>query len=297
MSLFKDVRAAAPSTTPPRTTLDHAPSAAGPAPRPAAWARRLAPLLLVALVAGCSNTAKDEELRNSPEKLYAQAKDDLASGSFDAAIKGLERVEGRASGTLLGQQATLDLAYAQWRTNERVLAIATLDRFVKLHPSSPGMDYALYLKGLVNFNDNMGFLSSVSRQNLSERDQQASRDAFQAFGQLVEQFPDSKYADDGRARMDYIVNALAEYEVHVARYYYRRSAFLAAANRAQQAVRDYQRAPASEEALYIMAASYEKLGLDTLRTDAERVLKQNFPNTRYVKDGVRLPDKPWWQFW
>ena len=296
MSLFKDARPAAPSTATPRTAPDHAPGA-GAAPGPGAWALRLAPLLLVALIAACGSTAKDEELRNSPEKLYAQAKDDLAAGSFDAAIKSLERVEGRASGTLLGQQATLDLAYAQWRTNERVLAIATLDRFIKLHPSSPGMDYALYLKGLVNFNDNLGFLSSVSRQNLSERDQQASRDAFQAFGQLIEQFPQSKYSDDARARMDYIVNALAEYEVHVARYYYRRSAFLAAANRAQQAVRDYQRAPASEEALYIMAASYEKLGLNTLRADAERVLKTNFPNTRYVKDGVRLPDKPWWQFW
>ena len=296
MSLFKDARPAAPSTATPQTAPDHAPGA-GAAPKHGAWALRLAPLLLAALIAACGNTAKDAELRNSPEKLYAQAKDDLAAGSFDAAIKALERVEGRASGTLLGQQATLDLAYAQWRTNERVLAIATLDRFIKLHPSSPGMDYALYLKGLVNFNDNLGFLSSVSRQSLSERDQQASRDAFQAFGQLIEQFPESKYSDDARARMDYIVNALAEYEVHVARYYYRRSAFLAAANRAQQAVRDYQRAPASEEALYIMAASYEKLGLDTLRADAERVLKTNFPKTRYVKDGVRLADKPWWQFW
>ena len=258
---------------------------------------RLAPWLLIATLAGCGSTANEDELRNSPEKLYAKAKDDLAAGSFEPAIKALERVEGRAAGTLLGQQATLDLAYAQWRTNERVLAIATLDRFIKLHPSSPGMDYALYLKGLINFNDNMGFLSSVSRQNLSERDQQASRDAFQAFTQLIEQFPESKYADDARARMDYIVNALADYEVHVARYYYRRSAFLAAANRAQQAVRDYQRAPASEEALYIMAASYDKLGLEALRNDAERVLKTNFPATRYVKDGVRLADKPWWQFW
>ena len=258
---------------------------------------RLAPWLLIAALAGCGSTATEDELRNSPEKLYAKAKDDLAAGSFEPAIKALERVEGRAAGTLLGQQATLDLAYAQWRTNERVLAIATLDRFIKLHPSSPGMDYALYLKGLINFNDNMGFLSSVSRQNLSERDQQASRDAFQAFTQLIEQFPESKYADDARARMDYIVNALADYEVHVARYYYRRAAYLAAANRAQLAVRDYQRAPATEEALYIMAASYDKLGLEALRNDAERVLKTNFPATRYVKDGVRLADKPWWQFW
>jgi outer membrane protein assembly factor BamD len=257
-------------------------------------------LLMIALLSAltaCGTTSKDEELRNSPEKLYAQAKEDLASGSYEPAIKALEKVEGRAAGTLLAQQATLDLAYAQWRTSERVMAIATLDRFIKLHPSSPAMDYALYLKGLINFNDNMGFLSSFSRQNITERDQQASRDAFQTFGQLVEQYPESRYASDGRARMDYIVNALAEYEVHVARYYYRRSAFVAAANRAQLAVRDYQRAPATEEALFIMAASYEQLGLQTLRDDAERVLKANFPQTRYFKDGVRLPDRAWWQFW
>ncbi len=264
-----------------------------------AGTRRLLPLLVVlaASLAGCGTTSRDDELRNSPEKLYAQAKDDLSAGSYEQAIKALERVEGRAAGTLLGQQATLDLAYAQWRTGERVLAIATLDRFIKLHPSSPGMDYALYLKGLINFNDNMGFLSGFSRQNLAERDQQASRDAFQAFGQLIEQYPDSKYAADGRARMDYIVNSLAEYEVFVARYYYRRAAYLAAANRAQLAVRDYQRAPATEEALYIMAASYNQLGLSTLKDDAERVLKKNFPASRHFKDGLLQPDKAWWQFW
>ena len=257
----------------------------------------LGALVLIAALSGCGTTSRDEDLRNSPEKLYAQAKEDLNAGSFEPAIKSLERVEGRAAGTLLGQQATLDLAYAQWRTNERVLAIATLDKFIKLHPSSPGMDYALYLKGLINFNDNAGFLSSISRQNVAERDQQASRDAFQAFGQLIEQFPGSKYAADARARMDYIVNALAEYEVHVARYYYRRAAYLAAANRAQLTLRDYQRAPATEEALYILASSYEKLGLDTLKVDAERVLKANFPNSPFIKNGVRIADKAWWVFW
>lgn len=252
-------------------------------------------LALSAALSGCGSTPKDE--RNSAEKLYADAKDDLSAGSYDAAIKGFEKVEGRAAGTLLAQQALLDMAYAQWKSGERVQAIATLDRFIKLHPSSPAFDYALYLKGLVNFNDNMGFLSSISRQNVSERDQQASRDAYQAFQQLVEQFPDSKYTPDARQRMDYIVNALAEYEVHVARYYYRRSAFLAAANRAQLAVREYQGAPAVEEALYIMVVSYEKLGLTALRDDAERVMKKNFPNSRHFKDGIRLPEQAWWQFW
>ena len=253
--------------------------------------------VLAATLAGCGSTPRGDDDRNAPEKLYASAKEDLAAGSYEPAIKALERVEGRAAGTLLAQQAMLDLAYAKWRTNERVEALAKLDRFIKLYPSSPALDYALYLKGLVNFNDNTGFLSSLSRQDISERDQQASRDAYLAFGQLVEQFPDSKYSDDARQRMDYIVNALAAYEVHVARYYYRRQAYVAAANRAQIAVREYQRAPATEEALYIMAASYEKLGLMPLKDDAERVLKRNFPETRYIRDGVRVPDRAWWQFW
>lgn len=270
------------------------PLARGPAPRrPRAG---LAALVVLAALVGCGSSPLDDD-RSSPEKLYASAKEDLNAGSYDLAIKQLERVEGRASGTLLAQQAMLDLAYAKWRINERVEAIATLDRFIRLHPSSPAMDYALYLKGVVNFNDSMGFLSGISRQNLSERDQQASRDSFQAFAQLVQQYPDSKYSDDARARMDFIVSSLAEYEVHVARYYYRRQAYVAAANRAQLAVREYQQSSSVEEALYIMAASYDRLGLTQLRDDAERVLKQNYPNTRFIKDGVRVPERAWWQFW
>ncbi len=257
-----------------------------------------APLVLTmaAMLVGCGSNPKDDD-RGSVEKLYASAKEDLAAGSYDQAAKQLERVEGRAAGTLLAQQAMLDLAYAKWRLNERVDALSTLDRFIKLHPSSPALDYALYLKGVVNFNETMGFLSQVSRQDLSERDQQASRDSYQAFEQLVQTFPDSKYSEDGRARMGYIVNSLAEYELHVARYYYRRQAFVAAANRAQLAVREYPQTPAVEEALYIMAASYDKLGLDQLRSDAERVLKLNYPETRYIRNGVRVPERAWWQFW
>ena len=110
-------------------------------------------------------------------------------------------------------------------------------------------------------------------------------------------FPQSRYADDGRGRMDYIVNALADYELHVARYYFRRGAFLAAANRAQQTVQEYPQTPANEEALYIMMSSYERLGLDQLRADTERVLKQNFPSNRFSVDGVRRTQRAWWRFW
>ena len=260
------------------------------------WASAIIARALV--FSGCSSPPKEDPNSTAAvERLYADAKDDMASGGYDRAIKTLERVEGRAAGTLLAQQATLDLAYAQYRTSERAAALATLDRFIKLHPSSPALDYALYLRGIVNFNDNLGILGSLAQQDLSERDQQASRDAYQAFKQLVTQFPQSRYADDGRARMDYIVNALADYEVHVARYYLRRGAFLAAANRAQQVIQEYPQTPANEEALYIMQVSYERLGLDQLRADAERVLKQNFPNSRYSTEGVRQAKRAWWQLW
>jgi len=255
----------------------------------------IAPLLL-ALLAACSSDPKLND-RGDVDKLYAEAREDMNAGSYERAIKAFERIEGRAAGTLLAQQALLDMAYAQWKSNDKVQAGTTLDRFIKLHPSSPAMDYALYLKGLINFIDNVGFLSFIARQDMSERDQQASRDSYQAFRQLVDQHPYSKYAPDARLRMDYIVNALAEYELHVARYYYRRGAFLAAANRAQQAVRDYQQAPATEEALYILGVSYDRLGLKDLSADADRVLKKNFPNSRYLKDGVRAPTRAWWQFW
>jgi outer membrane protein assembly factor BamD len=258
----------------------------------------MAPLMLAALLAACGSSPKGDD--NSPqavERLYADAKEDMASGSYESAIKALERVEGRAAGTLLAQQATLDLAYVYYKQGERAQSISTLDRFIKLHPSSPALDYALYLRGIVNFNDNRGLLGSLAGQDMSERDQQASRDAHQSFKQLVDQFPNSKYAPDARQRMDYIVNALADYELHVARYYFRRGAFVAAANRAQQAVQEFQQAPATEEALYIMAQSYDKLGLTQLRDDADRVLKKNFPNSRYLVEGLRSPNRSWWQFW
>jgi outer membrane protein assembly factor BamD len=259
--------------------------------------RHLPTIVLALLLAACSSTPKDEASQQAVDKLYAEAKGEMAAGGWDRAARALQRVEGLAAGSLLAQQATLDLAYTYYRQGEKAQALSTLDRFAKLYPSSPAFDYSLYLRGTVNFNDNLGIFGNLAGQDLSERDQQASRDAYQAYKQLVDQFPQSRYAADARLRMDYIVNALAEYEVHVARYYFRRGAYVAAANRAQQALLEFQQAPATEEALYIMTRSYERLGLDTLRNDAERVLKQNFPNSRYIAGGVRQRNRAWWQFW
>jgi len=230
-------------------------------------------------------------------ELYADAKSDMASGAWDAAIKTLERVEGRAAGTILAQQAQLDLAYAYWRSGERAQALAAIERFIKLNPSSPALDYALYLRGVINFNDDIGIMGSLAGQDLAERDSKASRDAYQAFKQLVTQFPDSAYAEDARLRMDYILNTLAQYELYVARYYYRRGAYVAAVNRAQQALVDFEGAPATEEALYIMVQSYDRLGLDTLRDDANRVFQKNFPNSKLPSEGLPRAGKAWWHIW
>lgn len=220
----------------------------------------------------------------------------MESGGYERAIKALERVEGLAAGTLLAQQAQLDLAWLYWKTAEKAQALTTIERFIKLNPSSPALDYALYLRGMINFNDDLGLLGNFTGQDLSERDQRASRDAFQAFKQLVEQFPQSKYAADARYRMDYIVNSLASYEVHVARYYLRRGAYLAAANRAQSAVTEFQETPAVEEALYILTLAYDKLELTQLRDDADRVLRQNFPNSIFIAEGAGARNKrPWWK--
>ena len=265
---------------------------------PLIWRPALLVILAAALqVTGCGTTPKDESAGSTAERLYKDATEDASSGSYERAIKSLERVEGLAAGSVLAQQAQLELAYLHWKSGERETALTAVERFIKLNPSSPALDYALYLRGVINFNDNMGLLSTLARQDLSERDQRASRDAFQAFKQLVDRFPNSRYSADARLRMDYIVNSLAAYEVHVARYYLNRGAYLAAANRAQQAVTDFQQSPSTEEALHILVQSYDKLELPTLRDGAQRVLKTNFPNSRFIAGNSAAGPRAWWRFW
>ncbi|QTN25386.1 outer membrane protein assembly factor BamD [Rhizobacter sp. AJA081-3] len=258
---------------------------------------RAALITLALALAGCGSAPQDESVSWSPEKLYAEAKDEMAAGAYDKAAKLLERLEGRAAGTPLAQQAQIERAYVLWRSGEKAQALTVLERFIKLNPSSPGVDYALYLQGVVNFNDNLGILGNLAAQDLSERDQQASRDSYQSFKQLVDQYPRSIYAEDAQIRMNYIVNSLAAYEVHVARYYFRRGAYIAAANRAQQTVQEFQYSPSAEEALVIMVQSYDRLGLNDLRDDAQRVLAKNFPNSRFASQGLTTRERPWWQIW
>jgi outer membrane protein assembly factor BamD len=246
------------------------------------------------LLSGCSSTPTDPTADWTTEKLYKEARDESVSGAWDRASSLFEKLEGRAAGTPLAQQAQIEKAYAQYRSNEKVQALATLDRFLKLHPASPAVDYALYLKGLVNFNEDLGLFSFVTKQDLSERDQKAAKDSYESFRELVSRFPESKYASDARQRMTYIVNSLAAYEVHVARYYLSRGAHVAAINRAQVAITDYPGVPANKEALQILVKSYEALGMKELKADSQRVLEKNYPETT-----ITPSKKPsaWWKFW
>jgi outer membrane protein assembly factor BamD len=262
--------------------------------------RVLGSVLLAATLAlgGCGllPEVKDETAGWSAQKLYAEAKDNLNSGNYERAVKLFETLEARYPFGRYAQQAQLEVAYAYYKDNEPISAIAACDRFIKLHPNHPNVDYAYYLKGLANFNDDLGFLGKLVDQDLSERDPRAARDAFLSFKELVTRFPDSQYAADSTARMKYLVNALASNEVHVAKYYLKRKAWVAAANRAKEVLKTYPEAPALEEALAIMVVAYDELKLTDLRDDALRVLKLNFPDSPYAK-GVSIKEKAWYRFW
>jgi len=252
---------------------------------------------LLVLTACSSDPSADETVNWSAQRLYGEAKDAMANRDWQKSIKYLERLEARFPYGRFAQQAQLEVGYCYWKESERASAIAAADRFIKLYPNHANVDYAWYLKGLINFNETLGVLWWLTTPDLSDRDPRSSRDAFNAFKEVVTRFPESKYADDSAARMRYLVNTLAQYEVHVARYYMRRGAYLAAANRAQYAIKTYQTAPAVEEAVFLLARAYDAMGMTSLRDDTTRVMLANFPKSRYLTGGEIKPEVPWWRIW
>lgn len=255
-------------------------------------------VMLTLMLAGCGllPEPKDETAGWSAQKLYSEAREAMGDASYDKAIKYFEKLEARYPYGRYAQQSQLEVAYAYYKSGEPASAVAACDRFIKLHPNHPYVDYAYYLKGLVNFNEDLGLLGSLANQDQSERDPKAARESFDSFRELTTKFPNSKYSADATLRMSYLLNALASHEVHVARYYYRRGAHVAAVNRAQFAVQTYPDAPAVEEALFIMVKGYDALGVNDLRDDADRVMRKNFPNSEYLKRGLDRPT-PWWKLW
>jgi len=259
------------------------------------WMRNVVAIVFVLSATACSllPEVKDDTAGWSAERLYQEAHEMFTTGNYTRAVKLFETLEGRYPYGRYAQQAILEGAYANYRANETAAAIAACDRFIRTYPNHPNVDYAYYLKGVVNFREDQGLFGYVVEQDLSERDPKMTKESFGAFKELVARFPESKYAADSVERMRYLTNALSSYEVHVADYYYRRGAYVAAANRAQASLLNYPQTPANEDALILMARSYDQLGLTQLRDDAQRVLKDTFPNGKYLMADAR----PWWNFW
>ena len=256
---------------------------------------RLSVVLLLLFLTACAGTPKDPTLSWSVEKLYAEAREEMSNLQYEKAIPLFEKLEGRAAGTPLAQQAQLEKAYALFKNKDTALALATLNRYIKIHPASPALDYALYLKGLINFNDDIGLLEKLSKQDLADRDQQASRQSFQDFKELVARFPDSKYSADARLRMNHMLNTMARYELIVARYYHRRQAYVAAVNRLQTVIQEFSGSFVNQEALELLVDCYDKQGLNQLRDDTRRILQLNYPNANQPKP--QNDSKSWWRLW
>jgi outer membrane protein assembly factor BamD len=251
------------------------------------------------LLAGCGLLPEqvDETRGWSVQRLYSEAKSELNNYNYEQAIKYYEKLEARYPYGRYAQQAQIEIAYAYYKNNDAAQAMAATERFIKLHPNHPNVDYAYYLKGLISFNDDLGWLGYFSGQDMSERDSKAARESFDAFKDVATRFPDSKYTPDSIDRMNYLVNALAGHEIHVARYYLRRGAYVASVNRVQYSLKSYPRAPANEEGLVILVKAYDAMGATDLRDDAERVMMKNFPNSAYLKGDPRRAKVPWWQIW
>ena len=242
--------------------------------------RFIAFALVAATLAGCAIWGEEQDPTKdwSARRLYDTAKGHLDRGAYEQAIEYYEKLEVRYPFGPLAMQGQLDLIYAYYKFDERPSAIAAADRFIKLHPRHPNVDYAYYLQGLAHFVRGDSILDRVGSKDLSEHDPSTTLQSFRAFEALVQRFPESRYADDSRQRMLYLKNLLATHEIHVARYHMRRGAWLAAANRARYVVENYQRTPMVSDALAVLAIAYREMGLDDLSADAVRVLRLNYPD-------------------
>ena len=222
------------------------------------------------------------------ERLYTEAKRARENSNYTRAVELYEFLETRFPFGVYGQQALLDLAYVYYKTGDHESALSTADRFIRLYPQNNHVDYAYYLQGLVNYNRNSRVTDRIFPTDMSQRDVASARSAFQNFSELLNRFPDSVYASDSSMRMVYLRNLLAEYEMHVARYYMRRKAYVAAVNRARNVVENYGKTPSIPEALVILARSYRIMGMNDLSDDAIRVLELNYPGHPGIAETRRI---------
>jgi outer membrane protein assembly factor BamD len=220
------------------------------------------------------------------EKLYAKAHDDLMNGDYAASTKDYQRLIARFPSGDYNEQAQLELAYSQYKDNQPDDASSTINRFIKTYPTQKHVDYAYYLRGLINFDRTSGVIERyISREgSQARRDQAYNLQAFDDFSELARRFPDSAYTADARQRMIYLRNVLAQYEINVAKFYLRNKAYVASADRAQYVIEHYQQAPQTGDALAILTRSYLALDQKPQAENARKVLALNYPDHPYLTD-------------
>lgn len=243
--------------------------------------------LAVLALAGCSKFKwfqKDEPLETLPvEEMYSVAKTSLENGNLSRSRRYYQRLIARFPYGPYTEQAQLELAYAQYKGNTPEEATSSINRFIRTYPTHPHIDYAYYLKALINFNRENAFLDRIARIDMTQRDQGAPRQAFNDFAELINRYPNSVYAPDARQRMVHLRNLMARHETNVAKYYLRREAYVAAANRGKYVLEHYPQSMHDGDALAVMAESYRQLGQTALSTDARRVLELNHPDHPYLR--------------
>lgn len=260
----------------------------------------IAAILLTAWLTGCAifgaPTELDETKGWTVQHIYEAAEASMHDKDYEKAIKYFQVLESRFPHGPYATQAQLEIAYANYKKGDPILCIAAADRFIKLHPNHPNIDYAYYIKGLATFNER-GIIERLTAQEISDRDPKSLRESFLALKELITRYPQSRYVKDATQRMVYLVNNLAAHELHVARYYMKRQAYVAAVNRCQYVIQNYPDSTSLEEALVIMISAYNLLGMTDLQQDTLKVLQTNYPNSPMLGKGVPSDNRVWWKFW
>jgi outer membrane protein assembly factor BamD len=247
------------------------------------------------VLTGCESNRERKLLNSNPAAIYKVAHDRMESGDYKSAIKLMEGLTARFPFTEQARQARLDLIFCYYKDGESESATDAADTFIRENPINPRVDYAYYVKGLVDFERTPNVIERWFRADLTKRPPVSARKSFDAFHKVVQTYPKSPYAHDSLQRMVYLRNRLADYDVHVARYYMARGAYVGAQQRAAESIQQYDGAPANEDALKILIAADERLGLTANAEQARKVYDDNFsgktPNLKAESD------RHWWQFW
>jgi outer membrane protein assembly factor BamD len=265
---------------------------------------RILPLILVFISAlflnGCAifgaPTELDETKGWQADRIYAAGQEKMLDNDYDKAIGYFQKLESRFPHGVYATQAQLEIAYAYYKKQDPILCLAAAERFIKLHPNHQNVDYAYYLKGLATFNER-GFFEKYTAQEITDRDPKTLKLSFAAFKELTDRYPKSRYYKDATQRMVYLVNALAQHEMHVSRYYMNRTAYVAALNRAKYVLEYYPNSTSVEEALVVMVSAYDYMEMDDLKGDTLRILKTNYPENPMLAGKATQDERIWWKFW